>query len=60
VLNTASKHDLMSVQGIGKGTAKKIVINRPYETIEEVVQEGILPEQIVERVKEHLVDKAAI
>jgi DNA uptake protein ComE-like DNA-binding protein len=60
VLNTASKHDLMSVEGIGKGTAKRIVANRPYETVEEVVQEGVLPEQIVERVKEQLVDKSAI
>ena len=50
----------MSVEGIGKGTAKRIVTNRPYETLEEVVQEGILPEQIVERVKEQLVDKSAI
>lgn len=60
VLNTASKHDLMSVEGIGKGTAKRIVMNRPYETVEEVVQEGILPEQLVERVKEQLVHKSVV
>jgi DNA uptake protein ComE-like DNA-binding protein len=60
VLNTASKHDLMSVDGIGKGTAKKIISNRPYETVEEVVQEGVLPEEIVDRIKEQLVDKPAV
>jgi DNA uptake protein ComE-like DNA-binding protein len=60
VLNTASKHDLRSVEGIGKGIAKRIVTNRPYETVEEVVQEGILPEQMVERVKEQLVGKPAL
>lgn len=58
LLNTANKHDLMSVDGIGKGTANRIIKNRPYETVEEVVQEGILPEVIVERVKEQLVEKS--
>jgi gas vesicle protein len=58
LLNTANKHDLMSVDGIGKGTANRIIKNRPYETVEEVLQEGILPEVIVERVKEQLVEKS--
>lgn len=44
VLNTASKHELMSVEGIGKGTANRIINNRPYETSTEVVQVGVLPE----------------
>jgi DNA uptake protein ComE-like DNA-binding protein len=50
----------MSVDGIGKGTAKKIISNRPYETVEEVIQEGVLPEVLVDRIKEQLVDKTAI
>jgi gas vesicle protein len=57
VLNTASKHELMSVEGVGKGTANRIIKNRPYETEEEVLQEGVLPEEILERVKEQLVDE---
>jgi DNA uptake protein ComE-like DNA-binding protein len=60
LLNTANKHELMSVDGIGKGTANRIIKNRPYETVEEVVQEGILPEEIVERVREQLVEKSQI
>ena len=60
VLNTASKHDLMSVDGIGKGTAKKIISNRAYQTVEEVLQEGVLPEEIVDRIKEQLIDKPAV
>jgi DNA uptake protein ComE-like DNA-binding protein len=60
VLNTASKHDLISVDGVGKGTAKKIIVNGPYETVEEVVQEGVLPEETVDRIKEQLVDKPAM
>jgi DNA uptake protein ComE-like DNA-binding protein len=57
VLNTSAKHDLMSVPGIGKGTAKRIIENRPYETKEEVLEEGVVPEAILDRIKEQLVDK---
>lgn len=59
VLNTASKHELTSVPGIGKGTAKKIIEHRPYESKEEILQEGVLPEAILERVQETLLDKSS-
>jgi DNA uptake protein ComE-like DNA-binding protein len=57
VLNTAKRDELLSVPGIGKATAKRIIKNRPYETEEEVIEEGVLPEKILERVKEQLVEK---
>ena len=57
VLNTATKDELMSVPGIGPATAKQIIRNRPYESEEEALQEGVLPEVKVERVKEELVEK---
>jgi DNA uptake protein ComE-like DNA-binding protein len=56
VLNTANRDELMSVPGIGKATAKRIMKNRPYETEEEVLQEGVLPEKTLERIKEELVE----
>jgi DNA uptake protein ComE-like DNA-binding protein len=56
VLNRARKDELMSVNGIGDVTAKRIIRNRPYESAEEAVQEEVVPEPTLEKVKEQLVE----
>jgi DNA uptake protein ComE-like DNA-binding protein len=57
VLNTAKRDELLSVPGIGKATAKRIIKHRPYQSEEEVLEEGVLPEKTLERVKEELVER---
>jgi len=57
VLNNAKKDELLSVPGIGNATAKRIIKHRPYQSEEEVLEEGVLPEKTLERVKEELVEK---
>jgi len=57
VLNTAGRDELMSVDGIGKATAKRIIKNRPYETEEEVLEVGVIPEETLDRLKEQLADR---
>jgi gas vesicle protein len=56
VLNHARKEELMSVEGIGDVTTKRIIRNRPYESAEEAVQEAVIPETTLENVKEQLVE----
>jgi DNA uptake protein ComE-like DNA-binding protein len=43
------------VEGIGDATAKRIIRNRPYDSAEEAVQEEVIPDATLEKVKEQLV-----
>ena len=56
-LNTAKKDELMSVQGIGKATAKRIIKNRPYKSVDEVIEKEVVPETTLDNVKTELVEK---
>lgn len=42
-INSASRKELMTLQGIGPAEAAKIVANRPYLTKTELVTKGVLP-----------------
>jgi len=55
VLNTARKDELTSVKGIGDVTAKRIIKNRPFESAEEVLEKNVVPEPVLENIKQKLV-----
>jgi DNA uptake protein ComE-like DNA-binding protein len=56
VLNTASKTQLRKVPGIGDATARRIIENRPFESEAEVVESKIIPETLLKKLKNKLVD----
>jgi len=43
-INTLSREELLTVNGIGSALADKIISNRPYSSRQELVQRGILPQ----------------
>jgi competence protein ComEA len=45
-LNTASEKELESLKGVGPATAKKIVSNRPYKSVDELSKAGLSAKQI--------------
>lgn len=53
-INTATQHQLESLWGIGPATAKNIIDNRPYSTVEELHEKGILKNNVYERNKDLL------
>lgn len=53
-LNTSSKSKLDTLWGVGEKRAEDIINGRPYKSVEEVVEKGILTESIVEKNRELL------
>ncbi len=56
-LNGVSRDDLLSVYGIGPVLADKILKGRPYRSVDELVERGILPEAALENLKRELLNK---
>lgn len=45
-INTASQAELQAVKGIGAATAKKIIANRPYKSVEDLSKAGLSAKKI--------------
>ncbi len=56
VLNSASKTQLQKVPGIGNATARRIIKNRPFESENEAVESKIMPDAVLKKLKDKLVD----
>lgn len=50
-LNSSDMADLETLPGVGEVTAKKIVDNRPYSTINDILQKKIVKSSVYEKIK---------
>lgn len=54
-INTATQAELEALPGIGPVTASKIISERPYQTIEELLDKKIINKTVFEKIKEQLI-----
>ena len=57
VLNSATRQQLLSVYGIGPVLADRILQNRPYAAVYDLVKQGIIPESIFVQLRKQLLDR---
>ena len=53
-INQASRDELMSLKHIGKARAKRILISRPFKSVDDLLSRGLLPEDVLARHRERL------
>lgn len=54
-INTGSQSELESLSGIGPATASKIISNRPYQDIGELISKKVVGKAVFEKIKDSLV-----
>lgn len=50
-INTASASELDKLQGVGQVTAEKIISNRPYRSLEELISKKVIGQKVYEQIK---------
>jgi len=53
-INTATASELDKLQGVGPITAEKIISNRPYGSVEELVSKKVVGQKVFESIKEKI------
>lgn len=53
-INTASVEELDPLPGIGKITAQKIIDNRPYQTIDELLTKKVVKQNVFDTIKDQI------
>lgn len=54
-INTAGQSELEALPGIGPVTASKIISDRPYGSVEELLSKKVLSKSVFEKIKDQLV-----
>lgn len=54
-INTSSQAELEALPGIGPVTASKIISDRPYQKVEELLERKIVSKSVFEKIKDNLV-----
>lgn len=53
-INNASKTDIMTLSGIGEVRAQKVIDNRPYGSLGELVEKKVLPQSVYDDIKDKI------
>jgi competence protein ComEA len=53
-INSATSQELDSLSGIGPATAEKLIQNRPYQTLDELVSKKVLTSKVFETIKDKI------
>lgn len=53
-INNATKAELMELVGIGEVRAQSIIDNRPYQSLNELVEKKIIPASVYEKIKDKI------
>ncbi len=56
-LNSASSDELDALSGIGEVTAQKIIDNRPYKTIDDLITKKVVKQNVFDSIKNQLIVK---
>ena len=54
-INTASKDQLMTLEGIGEARSDGIIKGRPYRAKNELTDRGIVPDAVYEKIKDKII-----
>ena len=54
-INTAGKATLMTLDGIGEARSDAIIKGRPYRAKNELVDKGIIPQAVYDKIKDQIV-----
>ncbi len=56
-INSATQEELKAIPGVGEVYSAKIIKGRPYQRKDELVQKGILPQGVYDKIKDRIIAK---